>query len=459
MLNATQNDLLTRTDAATPMGAMLRRFWLPVLLSRDLPGPDCPPTRVTVMGEKLVAFRDTSGRVGLVEPRCPHRGADLFWGRNEECGLRCSYHGLKFDVYGECLDVPTIAPDGNYEAIRARLRIKAYPARDHGDLIWAYLGPVDGMPALPAMEFATLPPTHRHVSKKRQESNWLQALEGLFDPAHVSFLHRAVTRSDEEMMKVMSKSNSAFPDRLRWLRDDPRPQFTFLPHEIGFVCGASRSADDDRKFWRISQFLMPNHGLGTSAFPGEPMDGQTVVPIDDHSCWVYTISWNPFRPFSHDEILRFDEGHGLHAHVDGAGMPLRNFSNDYLIDRKDQKERSYSGIVGISEQDSCVQESQGSIADRTTEHLLASDAGVMRLRRTLLDAVKGSQAGEVPAASTRPEAYFVRSGGALCPGSMPLQQVMKERFGDEFARIQAAGGPVPGEIKHRQDEQCIPSAN
>jgi phthalate 4,5-dioxygenase oxygenase subunit len=169
MLNAADNELLTRTDAAAPMGQLFRRFWMPVLLSQQLPEPDCPPVRVKVMGEDLIAFRDSKNRIGLVEPHCPHRGANLFFGRNEECGIRCAFHGWKFDVFGECLEMTTVPRNDGYEKARARIRLKAYPTREAGDIIWAYLGPSETMTELPAMEFMRLP--RRTVSSPRSCNN------------------------------------------------------------------------------------------------------------------------------------------------------------------------------------------------------------------------------------------------------------------------------------------------
>ena len=154
MLSAEDNELLTRTSAGTPMGEYLRRFWQPVALSEELPVPDGDPIRLTLMGEDLLAFRDSLGRVGLVSPRCPHRGADLYFGRNEESGLRCAYHGWKFDADGKCLETPTVPSD---EAYRERVCLKSYPTREWGDFIWAWLGPRNKEPALPQMEFALLP--------------------------------------------------------------------------------------------------------------------------------------------------------------------------------------------------------------------------------------------------------------------------------------------------------------
>ncbi|HEX6209452.1 MAG TPA: Rieske 2Fe-2S domain-containing protein, partial [Methylomirabilota bacterium] len=238
MLSAEDNDLLTRTGAHTPMGAFFRRFWLPVLLAQELPEPDGPPVRVKLLGEDLVAFRDTEGRVGLLDPRCPHRGASLFFGRNEACGLRCAYHGWKFDVHGRCVDMPTMPPGSGF---RDRLRTGAYPTREWGDVVWAYLGPPAVEPALPQLEFALVPPSHRFVSKKLQQCNWAQACEGALDTAHFSFLHMPVWSGDEAIDAAVSRS-SVDRRRTRWMRDDPRPEFEVVPHDVGFVAGAARRA-------------------------------------------------------------------------------------------------------------------------------------------------------------------------------------------------------------------------
>ncbi len=186
MLSVEDNELVTNTNKDTPMGEAFRRFWLPVMLARELPTPDCEPVRLTILGEKLIAFRDTEGRVGIVDAYCPHRGAPMFYGRNEENGLRCVYHGWKFDVNGECVDLPS-APEG--ETYRHKINIVRYPAVEAGDLIWAYMGPADKQPPFPEFEWLNLPASHRYVRKFKLECNYLQAMEGDYDPSHALFLH------------------------------------------------------------------------------------------------------------------------------------------------------------------------------------------------------------------------------------------------------------------------------
>jgi phenylpropionate dioxygenase-like ring-hydroxylating dioxygenase large terminal subunit len=438
MLSAADNELLTRTGPDTPMGELFRRFWVPALLSQELPEPDCPPVRVTLMGEELVAFRDTEGRVGLVDPRCPHRGANLFFGRNEQCGLRCVYHGWKFDVTGRCVDLPTLPPDSTF---RERVRITAYPVREWGDFVWAYLGPAGPLPELPALEFALVPPAQRFVSKKLQQCNWAQAAEGGLDTAHFSFLHMPVTSKASESDEVMSRS-SADRDRTRWMRDDPMPEFQVVPHEAGLAIGASRRADGAALYWRVSQFLMPNHGLAPNAFAGENYHGQTWVPITDERCWVYCYTWNPERSLTETERQRLRAGQSVHAAVDERWVPLRNRDNDYLIDRVDQKLRTFTGIRGISEQDACVQDSQGFIVDRTREHLGPTDAAIIQFRRLMLGAVRDLRAGVEPPAARHAAADTVRSGSALADRSVRFADVMVRRFGDPVGRVaRASSGP------------------
>ena len=438
MLSAAENEVLTRTGAGTPMGELFRRFWLPVLLSQELPEPDCPPVRVRVMGEDLVAFRDTKGRVGLLDPRCPHRGANLFFGRNEECGIRCIYHGWKFDVAGECLELPAMRDAKDYEKVRKSVRVNAYPVREHGEMIWAYLGPRDTVQDFPAFEFWEVPASHRYVSKKLQQCNWAQACEGALDTAHFSFLHSSVgAASDVEVMRQSEAAASGDRNRLRWLRTDGVPQFTIQAHAAGLVLGAARRADGEDLYWRVSQFLLPSHTLAPSTFPGEIYHGQTFVPIDDESCWIYCYSWTPHRPLSNAERERFAAGHTIHATVDKNWVPIRNRDNDYLIDRVDQKLRSFTGIKGVSEQDAAAQDSQGFIADRTREFLGPTDLGVVRFRRLILDAARDLKDGRPPAAAGQPESYRVRAGGTVAHRSRSLAEVMVARFGDPNGAVTA----------------------
>ncbi len=430
MLTREENNLLTQTGADRPMGQYFRRFWQPVALVEELPEPDGAPLRVRVMGEELVAFRDTEGRLGLLDARCPHRGANLFFGRNEECGLRCVYHGWKFDVEGKAVDLPNIPPGArHHETIRA----KSYPTREWGEIVWAYMGPpAEKLPDLPHLEFCVLEDAHRYVTKQYVDCNWAQVMEGDLDTSHFSFLHMPAP-------SVASDENPDAPAdvrRLRWIRRDPMPKFTILSHDLGFVVGGQRAGDKGENYWRITQFTLPSHGTGPSTFPGETYFGFTLVPITDESCWMYCYGWNPDRPIEGAEREKLEQGHGIIANTGADYMPLRNRGNDYLIDRADQRNVSYTGVKGLAEQDLMIQESQGKITDRTLETLTATDAAVVRFRRMMMEQARDLvDAGKEPAAPWQHENYRVRPGSWIAGNNLNMDEVMLERFDDPLGRI------------------------
>ena len=431
MLSAADNELLTRTGPGTPMGEYFRRYWLPVALTRELPEPDGAPLRVQMLGEELVAFRDTKGRVGLIEPACAHRGASLFYGRNEQGGLRCIYHGWKYDLEGRCIDMPNVPAGAAY---RGSISIKAYPTREFGELVWAYLGPRERVPEhVPELEFAVLPASHRYVSKRLQQCNWAQSAEGGLDTAHFSFLHMPAPA----VSTYVNPTTAADESRLRWLRDDPMPRFSIIEHEVGFVAGGARRADGDQSYWRATQYMLPSHSVAPSAMPGAIYQGYSWGPISDHACWIYTYAWHPERPLSSEERARFEKGGlGQFAELGEGYVPLRNRSNDYLIDREEQKHRSFTGVRGIAEQDALAQDSQGLIADRTREHLTPTDVAVVRFRRMMLEAARALREGREPEAPRRASGYRVRAGGALTPARLSFEEVMQQRFGSATGRVE-----------------------
>ncbi len=430
MMSQADNEFLTRSGPGTPMGALLRRFWMPALLTEELPERDGPPKRIKILGEDLLAFRDSNGRVGIVEPRCPHRGAELYFGRNEQCGLRCVYHGWKFDVDGNCVDLPTSPPESGY---KDKIRLLSYPVREWADMVWVYMGPREHMPELPQLEMGLLPAASRFVTKKWQDCNWVQSLEGAIDTSHFSFLHMVLTKDQEAARKAMARAaiadQSTPDDRIRWVQNDPRPRFEVVGHDAGLVIGGARRTDGPDLYWRIAQFLMPNPAYPPAAMPGETYHGQCWVPVDDTTCWIYTYSWQPERPFTNAERERFAGGFNVHAEVDASYMPLRNLRNDYLIDRKAQKHDSYTGIVGVSEQDAAIQDSQGPIQDRTKEHLGPTDVGIVEFRKLVMGAARALANGDAPKAAALPSRYAVRSGGWVTAPSRTLPEAMTERFG------------------------------
>ena len=439
MLTHEQNQRLTQTHAGTPMGNLFRAYWIPVLLSRELADPEGAPVRVRVLGEDLLAFRDTDGLVGLIAPRCPHRGADLYFGRNENHGIRCVYHGWKFDRHGHCVDMPTHDPD-TYCRIKDRARITSYPVKEWGDMVWAYLG-TGAPPPLPEMEFARVPTTHRFVSKKLQECNWAQAAEGGIDTAHFSFLHQPVASTEADWVQQAARATRGYSPQtmnhqhLQWMRDDPRPKYEVLQHGAGLVLGGSRHAGDGQRYWRMAQYLMPAHGYTPSSTPGQNFLGQTWIPIDDHSCWIYVYAWNPDRHLDAAELEQYASGGAVFSEVDAGFKPLRHRGNEYLMDRQRQKHENFTGIVGVSEQDAAIQDSQGLIADRTREMLSSTDLGVVRFRHLMLEAAEQVAQGRSPLGRDDPMAYNVRAGAQVAPEGLGLSEVMQLRFGHPLGYV------------------------
>jgi phenylpropionate dioxygenase-like ring-hydroxylating dioxygenase large terminal subunit len=395
------------------MGALFRQFWLPVLLSGDLPEPDCPPVRLRILSENLVAFRDTAGRVGLLDAYCAHRGASLFWGRNEEHGLRCVYHGWKYDVHGRCVDMPSEPAESNF---KDRVLQPAYPTREAGGIVWAYMGPRDHEPEMPGLEWTRVPAGQRYVHKRFQACNYLQNVEGEVDSSHVSFLHR---RFDAPLpvagQQYLSRSK------------DSSPRFTVTETEYGLLIAARRDWDDESYYWRITQFLMPSYTMIPSE-PGAPISFTAAIPADDESMWGFTTTWRPDRSLSDEDVARIESWTGIYAEVEpDSHKTVANRANDYLIDRGRQRTESFTGIRGIREQDMAVQEDQrGPISDRRREHLGTSDVGVIAVRDRLLRAARAVTQGDSPPEVDNSAAYGVRSAALLLNREIPYQQGAKE---------------------------------
>ena len=252
MLSRKENEYITQIGPGTPMGSLFRRYWLPALLAEELPEPDCAPVRLRLLGEDLVAFRTTSGRPAVLDTWCPHRNANLFWGRNEEDGLRCVYHGWKFDADGGCVDMPNEPPKSRFAE---KIKQPAYQAVDQGGVVWVYMGPPELAPALPELEWTLVPESHRNVSKRIQDCNWLQNLEGEVDSSHANFLHANLG-----------------PDR-RPIRNDERdedlhPVFSILETDYGLAICARRDAGPDKYYWRITPFMLPSYTIIPGTFGG-----------------------------------------------------------------------------------------------------------------------------------------------------------------------------------------------
>ena len=412
-MRAEQNELLTRTGPGTPMGDLFRRYWLPALMVEELPEPDCPPVRVKLLSERLIAFRDTQNRLGLVDEFCAHRGVSLWFGRNEEHGLRCSYHGWKYDVTGQCVEIPS-EPDN--PKLCQRMKLKSYPLIERGGVLWAFLGPADRRPPPPAYEWTEVPESHRYVSKRLQECNYLQAIEGGLDSIHSTFLHR-YSVGDDPLLKRDAESAAM-------LKADPTPEFLPMTSPAGLHICTRRNVGEDRYFWRVTQFLMPCFNL-FPPYGDNPCGGHAWVPVDDADCLVFSIDYHPRRALTPEERQGADAGRGIHVTLaEGSFMPVANRRNAYLIDRVAQKERrTFSGVLGVGEQDAAIQESMGPIVDRSREHLSSTDRGIVMTRRRLLEAARAHGEGEDPP-GLDPAVQRVRAVSLVAPRAMPLEKLL-----------------------------------
>jgi phenylpropionate dioxygenase-like ring-hydroxylating dioxygenase large terminal subunit len=410
MISAEENFELTRIGPGTLMGGLFRRYWLPALLASEVAEPDGAPVRVKLLGERLVAFRDTRDRIGLVDEFCAHRGVSLWFGRNEECGLRCPYHGWKYDVTGQCVELPSEGADG---PMRERIKLKSYPCIELGGVVWTYMGPPALQPEPPGIEWAHVAPGRRFVSKRLQECNWLQAMEGGIDSSHVSFLHSGALKRDP--LFAGSKGNE-------YNLNDTMPEFDVVDFPGGLLIGARRNADEGRYYWRITPWIMPSHTI-IPPRAGHPLGAHVWVPIDDETCWAWSINYHPSRNLTEKEVSAMKAGKGIHVrYVPGTFMPLQNKRNDYLMDRAAQKRGdTFSGVEGIAMQDASLQESMGPIQDRTRENLCPTDRGIVMARRKLLQAARASREGKaVPALSAAEQR--VRS----CAIELPREQHFRE---------------------------------
>lgn len=397
VLSKDDNELVTRVGPGTPMGALFREYWLPALLSSELPQSDGPPLRVRMLGEDLVAFRDTSGRIGMLADKCAHRCAPLYYGRNEEGGLRCVYHGWKYDVAGRCVDMPSEPPESNF---KEKIRQTAYPCQERSGVIWTYMGPRSEPPLLPALEWARLPDEQHVTAKITEACNWLQILEGDVDTVHADFLH--------------SRSATANSPGRR----ERNPRIEIELTDYGFAKGARREFDAEHWHWRIYQFLMP-------AFVMLPAGRETIayrvtVPIDDEHTTFWNGEYSPSRPLSDEERRRHLETRAVGGYAPATGDPLTkwrpraNPSNDYFLDLEAQKTQRFSGIPPVKLQDVAMTEGMGPVLDRSSEHLGTTDAAIIQMRRGLLHAVKALRdQGLVPRTVDNPELYAVRSASMV----------------------------------------------
>ena len=412
-----ENDRLTRVGRETPMGELVRRFWIPFLQVADLREPDGAPVRVTLLGEKLVAFRDSDGRIGLIDRLCAHRCADLFFGRNEENGLRCTYHGWKYDVEGKCVDMPT---EDAASTFKDKIRLTSYPVQERAGILWTYMGPGGQMPELPEFEWMRVPEDYRFTSWSFQENNFVQGIDGGIDTVHSVYLHSTLD-SHRDLSAWQEQGRSQGDARqVHRVRTNP-PKLFATDTDFGLMIGGKYRGKEGSDYWRCNLFFLPFYTMP----PGQPWRkiAHAFVPLDDETTARWCFSWTLERPFTAKEMAEMKAGSGINVQlVPGTHYPVRNMANDYLIDREEQKTLTYTGIRGIGEQDFSVQEGMGRIADRTREHLGSSDVGIIAMRKRLLKAAADLQEGVVPYAAAHGDVYHVRPAEVVLPGDAKWDQ-------------------------------------
>lgn len=433
MLKKEANETLNRVGPGTKMGELFRRFWLPAILTSEIAEPDCPPVRLKILSEELVAFRDTNGRVGIVRAYCSHRLAPLFFGRNEDCGLRCPYHGWKFDVDGNCMETPNVPADA--PDIRKNVGIQAYVTQERAGVVWIYMGPKALMPPFPDLEYACVPQDQQYAARWLQRTNWSQGLEGEIDSSHISWLHKDFDRSESSMKPTGAN-----------LADDGAPNIELRETDYGFTYGARRTVENGY-FWRVTQWLAPMFSMIPHA-PGEFVSagGRAWVPIDDNHTTVFTFGYRVDRPMKQSEIDVLDSGalfpprmeKGRYTlpggYIIDTFLPVASKENDFEIDREKQKHFNYSGIWGIHDQDRALAESSMTldednpgIVDRSQEHLVSSDRAVVTARRRLIRMAEDLADGIEPAMLKQPELFRARAVSKVCE---------IDNF-DEFLRVYA----------------------
>ena len=388
MLTRENNDLLCRVTGGAPMGEVFRSIWLPALLSSQLPDrgkgePTHSPVRLKLLGEELVAFRDGSNQVGIVQAHCAHRRAPLYYGKVETQGIRCSYHGWLYDRQGACMEIPSEGPDSQ---VCRNMSLKSYRTRERAGIVWIFMGAHEP-PALPRFPWIDLPADQRIVSVWLQETNWMQGVEGEIDSSHVSILHS--TNRETQVANLVHRP---------WTFKDPKPKLFVQDTDVGFMSVARRRAEA-QFYWRITQWMLPMFSLVPSAV--WPVSGRAWVPIDDENTYTWDFAYlqNGPIPEEYREAVRNGDlfpprieyaSHWLNTGgIIDTWVPLRRWNNNYLIDRDEQQlDRETTGIHGVNDQDRAMQEGMGRISDRSQEKLVAADLTVVTARRKLLDLVK-----------------------------------------------------------------------
>jgi phenylpropionate dioxygenase-like ring-hydroxylating dioxygenase large terminal subunit len=405
------------------MGDLFRQYWLPAIRSDELPGPDSPPLRVMLLGEKLIGFRVTSGKVGLMQDACPHRGASMFFGRNEEEGLRCVYHGWKFNETGTCTDMPSEPAESNF---KNKVRATAYPTHERNGIIWAYMGPREVPPPLPDIEANLLNTEAEKIKVISRPNNWMQGIEGELDTIHFVFLHMGSETLEEQSPGTFNAYQFA----------QRAGKFVVRDSDFGCSYGVYRPAEPDTYYWRIGHVFFPFFAEQAAGDLGPIAKMNAYVPTDDEHTLQWEIHVRTDGAAYRDYNMPINRGampepkklpvftHGEYAPQTtdwhGRFNLTQNMDNDYMIDRQDQAANvSYTGIPGIRQQDMAMTETMGPIYTRNREHLGTTDSMIIRTRRRWIAAAKALRDhGTVPPGVDNPEFYRQRSGECILPRSV-----------------------------------------
>jgi phthalate 4,5-dioxygenase oxygenase subunit len=438
MLTREENEVLCRVEGAAPMGQLMRRHWFPACLSEEVPEADGTPVPVRLLGEDLVVWRATDGRIGLMDRYCPHRRASLVFGRNEERGLRCLYHGWKVDVEGNVVEMPSEPPES---CMAQKIKHKSYPTHEHGGFVWTYMGPAETTPEFTPPPFAPGADAKVSIAKIIIDCNWAQILEGAIDSAHSSSLHSSnITPSKGERTKTTA-SLMLRPTT------DKSPRIQVQATDYGLKYAAIRrpiqhAATQD--YVRMTLFVAPF----TVMIPPNAVYGlaNVNVPIDDTHTAFYFIAWNEQASGGIDqEQWRKFVGAQVGIDVDAGYRKLRNLGNNYLQDRQAMKNGDFTGIRGIPHQDIAMWETMGPIADRTEDRLGASDQAIVEFRRVMVAAAKRFGDGEAAigtAPQLRQQQASLRSFEGMLQKNADWRSLDTVQAQAERARTLGAPGPA-----------------
>ena len=424
MTTQAENELLTRVGPGTPMGALMRQYWVPACLSSELVA-DGDPLRLMLLGERLVAFRDSAGRIGVLDHRCPHRCASLFLGRNEEGGIRCIYHGWKFDVAGNCVDMASVPA---HQDFKHKVKAKAYPVVERAGIVWVHMGAGAKAPPLPALEILDVPDDEVSVTFIQRDCNYLQALEGEIDTSHFGFLHAGHVGPDDV----------AEDDPVYHTVTNRAPEYHIADTAWGTQYAAYRAAGADSFYWRFASFVFPFWTLAPNGEFSSHVHARAWVPLDDGHTMFCFLRWKRGisaitqpQPAFKDGTPIGGTGRGnkyLANTTDWLGRfrLAANASNDWGIDRAAQHSNTiYSGIDGIHLQDQAITESMGPITDHPHEHLAPSDQMITRTRRRLLMAARALRDQRVAPPGVEDAEVFrgARSGYFVSDDKSPWQEL------------------------------------